>query len=71
MQKETVVLKFEKAKRIKWLFLPIRIFCFRAVHILTTIGESSDSSKQTEFIKALRAVRVLRPLKLVSGVPSK
>ena len=43
--------------------------CFRAIHIATTLPENSGP-KQTEFIKALKSVRVLRPLKLVSGVPS-
>lgn len=38
--------------------------CFIVCRILATVGADFD-------LRTLRAVRVLRPLKLVSGIPSK
>ena len=34
-------------------------------------GIDNNSFKESEALKVLRAVRVLRPLKIVSGIPSK
>uniref|UniRef100_A0A7M5WIZ7 Voltage-dependent calcium channel alpha-1 subunit IQ domain-containing protein n=2 Tax=Clytia hemisphaerica TaxID=252671 RepID=A0A7M5WIZ7_9CNID len=53
-----------------WNILDFIVVISGAVHIITTFKSDPSSNKQTELIKALRAVRVLRPLKLVSGVPS-
>lgn len=50
-------------------------YCYsRLVQVLAELdGDGVASSKRddSEAVRALRAVRVLRPLKLVSGVPSR
>ena len=48
--------------------------CFVCSVVGTALSQftgNNNSSHGTESLKVLRAVRVLRPLKLVSGIPSK
>lgn len=58
-------------------FLPTPFLCSRYITILTpedpesSLDESGVKKEDGVDLRTLRAIRVLRPLKLVSGVPSK